>query len=372
MSLGLNTLKGEATSGIGVGSFIKDIKDTAKADAKAAMRNNSIIKQTNIGLKMNPISSLKKDIMSVKNVTSSVHNLMHAPNIGNTVNHALTCLAENPPSLEDLKEGAEGLVTGIKDEATVLATGVKAMVQNAADEAVSMYKGAKQELKDDYQKVSNLANIDITAKDVGKFVEGMGEALAVAGTALLLHRLNKLSDKYNNCDSVPNNLITHNSKHNSPSSSSVTNALTQAALSQGVKGMDCSGGNGMGALTNMANGGCGSSGVGVSSAAKVMKLSSNAINVNTGSLVNITHNDKVKGLVTKTFNPAKTINKVLNNNDGNDHHDTGGTIVNVFGSGSITHLKKETKNKRNMSRTHKRRREHAYINGIVAAAKVAL
>ena len=136
--------------------------------------------------------------------------------------------------------------------------------------------------------------------------------------------------------------------------------------------MDCSGGNGMGALTNMANGGCGSSGVGVSSAAKVMKLSSNAINVNTGSLVNITHNDKVKGLVTKTFNPAKTINKVLNNNDGNDHHDTGGTIVNVFGSGSITHLKKETKNKRNMSRTHKRRREHAYINGIVAAAKVAL
>ena len=362
MSLGLNTLKGGTTQGIKVDSFIKNIKNTIKADAEKNKNNNPIIQKTNIGLKTSLLGNVKKDLNPKAQVMSSIANLMHVPSIGDKIDSIMDC-----PS-ESFKDRLNDGVGSLKNDALSAISGIKSLAHKEAEGAVNAYNDIKNTAESGYQKVAGLANINSDIKNVGNFIEGMGKSLIATGTALLHNEINKLSTKYSNCNKVPKNL-TGSCGGNS---NAVVNALTQAALSQQVKNMDCSGGSGMSALSNMANGSCSSGGVGVAGAAKVMKSSSSAVNVTASALAKVAGNDKFKGLVNKTFNPEKTIRKVLNNDNGTSNHSAGRNIVNVFGSSSITHLKKEATSRKHSSRTNRKRKENAYIEGITRAVKIAL
>ena len=478
MSLGLNTLKGGESSGVEVSSFIGQMKKSEEAKKNSMSLGSSLLKNTSIGLKSNPLSGISKGLGAAASIQSSVHSLMNSPKIGGSVSSSLGCLAQNPPSLDDLKAGAMGLaagamgaaagiaseVTGLADTAADMASGIQAiasagggaiggMVQGAAFAALNTFKILKSQAQAEIAQISGLANIGLNVGDVGNFMDSMGATLASSGTSLLLNNISKLGHQFAGCPSSGTNGLLSgiggdiskigsgisnginslesgisniengvtsginnlkngisngiNSLENGISNGingieseisggigklgssissgigriggdigeitgSVTNALTQSAIGQSIKNMDCSGGNGFNALMNMGMGGCGGHSGGMSSTAKVMKIAGDAVNVTSDSLSFVAGNKKMKGLVNKTFKPEKAIKKVLNNDKGKTKHDTGGDIVKVFGSSSIKNLKKEIKKKKRTSKTDRRRREKAYIGGIVEAAKVAL
>lgn len=367
MSLSLNSLNSTPQDYNIVGSFISKIKSRTNTDVK----HNSLISNTNIGSKyIHKINT--NNVSNLTHTISSAKSLIHQPDIGTRIARGINCMVNSGITVNDLKNDALTTFSGLKAAGT-----------NLLHNTVNEVNSAISEGKELYKKVADLTNIDISSKDVEKFAEGVAVAAVTTGTIMLMNKINKLAGSRANCNGVPQQT------NNSPSAAvlnkinnlskkdmlSVISALNNAAMFEQIKNIDCAGGDAVGALGNMINNSCNTSGLTKAGTSKIMKLASNHIDVTPDSVKEIKNNLTFKSLVNKTFNHKHTINKVIKSTNGdNDSKLVGSDIVDTFGSSSLEHLKNITKhvNAKKMSKTQKKRNKYAWIGGIVKAAEVAM
>ena len=308
MGLGLNSISDGSLPGKSVNKNI-DLTSSESAIDNANFDINEMDKE--VGADIRKAVKKKREEEYKKSLKYKVHKFMTSPKT---------------------KKKVDKIVAKYANKAADKLNGYKACLEQQLDSAKAQLEEAGNELKDSVENFKN----HIPFAD--KFLSKASGKVVGHSTLDLKHQINKDSKRLDDCNSA-----------NIGPSSALDNAIMAAIASQMIENADCSDGKGIEAMACTNNGLFSAIGVKSSMASKIIRQSSDKINVTSKSMDKISQNKKLKKVAKIGFKHKKTIMKAFKHKDkSTSYADTGKQSVDIFGHENvkdIADLAKKSKKK---------------------------
>jgi len=310
MALGLNTLSDGSLPSIDV-------------------NKNISLSSTNSNLNKNDITG--KDLIKMeekmKNNLNKAEN-GQKKNGKESLNYKIKKILKSP----EIKKKIDNVVAKYASKATNEVNGYETCLKQELNTIKGQLKKTDDVFKDNVEDFKNYI------PSPNKFLSKITDKIIKYSPLDSKHHVKNFIKRLDNCNSV-----------NTKPSSALDNTILSAVASQMIENADCSDGKGIEAMACTTNGLFSDVGIKSSMVSKIIRQSSDKINITSKTLDKISQNDKLKEIAKIGFKHKKTIMKAFKYKDKfTSYIDTGKQSINIFGHESIKDIADLTrKNKTN-------------------------
>ena len=305
MALGLNTLSDGSLPSIDV-------------------NKNISLSSTNSNLNKNDITG--KDLAKMEEEMKNNLNKVRSEQKKNgkeSLNYKVKKILESPETKKKINNVVAKYASKATDEVNGYETCLKQQLNTA--------KGQLEEVGNVFK--DNVGDFKNYIPSPNKFLSKITDKIIGHSTLDLIHHIEDFIKRLDNCNSI-----------NTKPSSALDSAILSAVGSQMIENADCSDGRGIEAMACTSNGLFSAVGIKSSMVSKIIRQSSDKINITSKSLDKISQNDRLKEIAKIGFKHKKTITKAFKYKDkSTSYADTGKQSVDIFGNESIKDIADLTK-----------------------------